>query len=141
MNNEVNPFFVNNSYNKTSMQTIVTPLLRMPQTQSFYAQGTNYLSMYADGRNVARAAGFESDNFNLDIVAFSNSQLFPFGGLAYVGAKGLLLNFFRFEFFSHELGHNFGLNHANLWRTTDGTVIGQGTDRDGEDFYDNGTGQ
>ena len=36
INNAVNPFFVSNSYNKTSLQNpVVTPVVRMPQPQSF----------------------------------------------------------------------------------------------------------
>ena len=29
----------------------------------------------------------------------------------------------------HEFGHNLGLGHANAWKTTDGSVIGDGANR------------
>lgn len=135
MSNEIAPFFANNSYNKVSIQHTVTPVVRLPQTQAHYAQQLN--AMLSDARTAARAVGFETNNFELDIVAFSSSPLFPFAGLGNVGGKGIWANgFFNFPVLSHELGHNFGLHHANLWRTTDGSVIGPGNDRDGEDLFD-----
>src|SRR5206468_10448707 len=36
IDNEVSPFYVSNSYSKTSLQTTVTPVVRMPRQQSFY---------------------------------------------------------------------------------------------------------
>jgi hypothetical protein len=51
--------------------------------------------------------------------------------------RGSVLNgaFFLAEA-AHELGHNYGLLHANLWRTTDGTIIGQGSNVEYGDCYD-----
>ena len=58
----------------------------------------------------------------------SYNQGFPFAGRAAVGARGSTLNgYFNLKVTAHELGHNYGLSHANLWRTTDGTVIGSGS--------------
>jgi hypothetical protein len=126
ISNEVSPFYVNNSYNKTSLQTTVTSVVRLPQPQSYYFDKTGEL--FTDGANAARNAGFDPDNYNLYIVAMSSNQGFSFGGLAYIGAKGTILNgSFGLSITAHELGHNYGLLHANLWRTTDGTVIGTGS--------------
>src|SRR6185503_434030 len=36
INNEVSPFYVNNSFGKTSIEPTITPVVRMPQPQSFY---------------------------------------------------------------------------------------------------------
>lgn len=128
MNNQVSQFYVNNSYGKTSLQATVTPVLRLPQTQAYYAaQGTTFSQILTGARVAARAAGFETDNFNFDIVAFGYVPTLTWSGIANTGGKGAALNgTFNIKVIAHELGHNFGLKHANGWRTTDGTVVGQG---------------
>jgi hypothetical protein len=78
INNEVSPFYVNSSYSKTSQQVVVTPVLRLPQTLAFYGQGTNYRIMRDDARVAARTAGFETNNFNFDIFAFSQTEMVKF---------------------------------------------------------------
>src|SRR5205807_8595472 len=114
------------SYNNTSMQSTVTPVVRMPQIQSFYFNDFNDLKK--DAENAAQSAGFDPNNYNLDLFAMSYNQGFPYGGIANVGTRGAATNgSFSFKVPAHELGHNYGLWHANLWRTTDGTVIGSGS--------------
>jgi hypothetical protein len=133
---DVNPFFVSNSYGKTSFQSVtVTPVVRLTHNSNYYDE--EHLSeMMTEARSAARTAGFETDDYNLDIIASVNTGI-PFAGLGAIGGKGLLaLGYFNSGVFSHELGHNYGLSHANLWRTVDNTVIGQGNDVDGGDFYD-----
>lgn len=135
--NEVSPFYVSSSYNKTSQQVTVTPVVRLPQPLTYYEQGTNYGIMLTDARNAARAVGFETNNFDLDIVAFSYSQNMNWAGRGFLGGKGTWLNgYFDLRVTAHELGHNYGLHHANLWRTTDGTVIGAGNDVEYGDSFD-----
>ena len=126
MDTQVSPFFVNSSYNKTSMQTTVTPVVRMPQPQSYYFNNVNVL--FTDAENAARGAGYEINNFNLDIIAMSKNQGFSYGAVGRIGGRGAALNGqWNWDGAAHELGHNYGLLHANLWRTTDGTVIGNGS--------------
>ncbi len=136
---EVNPFYVNNSYNKTSLQTTVTTLLRMPQTRSYYTQGENYNQLLADARTAAAAAGanYNPANFSFDMVGFTTSDL-SFQGLGFIGLKGALLNgAFSAPEISHELGHNYGLFHANSWRAYDGSITGvQGNHIEYGDCFD-----
>ena len=123
--NEVSPFYVSNSNNQTSLETTVTPVIRMPQPQSFYFSDPGLLISHAE--NAARTAGFDPNNFNFDVFAMSYNQGFGYGGVAYVGFRGAALNgAFNLRVTAHELGHNYGLLHANLWRTTDGSIIGSG---------------
>ncbi|MBA2736966.1 MAG: hypothetical protein H0U50_09305, partial [Pyrinomonadaceae bacterium] len=138
MNSTVNQFFVNNSYNKTSMQATATQVVvRMPQPASYYGSGSNYYSMFNDARVAAREAGYETNNYNLDIIMFSQISSIPWAGLAGVGAKGNLINgAFVLQVVGHEVGHNYGLQHANLWKTTDGTAIGAGSSVEYGDCYD-----
>ena len=73
----------------------------------------------------------------MDIVAFSYTSNIGWLGLAGVGGKGNLLNgAFFFQEAAHELGHNYGLLHANLWRSTDRNPIGQGSNVEYGDCYD-----
>ncbi len=141
-NNEVNPFYVNNSYNKTSIKATATSLVRLPQPLTYYTerfrQGDSFEAMIADARNAARIAGYNPEPFSFDVVAFSYTRLIDdVVGISTIGGKGSILNgaFFLPEA-AHELGHNYGLLHANLWRTTDGTIIGQGRNVEYGDCYD-----
>ena len=137
IDNSVNSFYQNNSYNKTSMSATVTPVVRVPQNQSFYTQGTNYNALLIDARNAARAAGFDTNNYSLDLITFSYTSGYGWAGIAAVGGKGAMLNgAFSLSVTAHELGHNYGLLHANLWRTTDGTPIGAGSNVEYGDCYD-----
>ncbi len=138
LNNDVNGFYVANSYNKTSMQATVTPVVRLPQTFAYYSQGSNYNVMLTDARVAARAAGYETNNYNLDLVTFSYTPNIGWAGIAAIGAKSAMLNgAFYLPETAHELGHNYGLLHANLWRTADGTSIGAGSNVEYGDCYDN----
>ena len=131
----VNTFYFNNSYKKTSLRTTVTPVVRMPQPQSVYTRDNLGLLVF-EARNAARAAGFETNEYELDMVAFSQSGLLNFSGISPLANKGALINGnFTFKVVTHELGHAYGLLHANLWRTDDGTVTGSGANVEyGDDF-------
>ena len=134
MNNEVNPFYLNSSYNKTSLVTTVTPLLRMPQPQSSYSAN----ALLSDAYAVARAAGYDVNNYNLDVTMFAYTSRFGWAGLASVGGRGNLINgAWQIEVVAHELGHNYGLLHANQWRSSDTTSpIGSGSNVEYGDCYD-----
>lgn len=138
INTECNNFYKTNSYNKTSLIGTVTPtVLRMPQVSTFYTTGTNYTQLMTDARAAAKAAGYDTVNYDLDIVAFKHLAGYNWAGLGYIGGKGTWLNgYFSLRETSHELGHNFGLYHANLWKTTNGTVIGTGKTEEYGDPYD-----
>jgi hypothetical protein len=135
INNQVSPFYVSNSLNQTSLQPTVTSVVRMPQSQIFYF--TNFSALKTDAENAARSAGFDPDNFNLDLFAMSYNPGFGYGGIAFVGARGAALNgAFDLRVTAHELGHNYGLLHANLWRTTDGSTIGPGSNVEYGNWFD-----
>ena len=117
--NEVNAFYAEGSYDVTSLTTTVTPLVTVPQTKAWY--GTNDYgegALLDDAREAARQAGYVTANYDLDIVSFTSVPTFTFGGLAYVGGKGVWLQSFSAGVTAHELGHNYGLMHANLWDTS-----------------------
>jgi hypothetical protein len=135
INNQVSPFYVSNSLGQTSLQPTVTPVVRMPQPQTFYFN--NFGTLRTDAENASRSAGFDPNNFNLELFAMSYNPGFGYGGIAFVGARGAALNgFFDLRVTAHELGHNYGLLHANLWRTTDSSTIGPGSNVEYGNWFD-----
>ncbi|HEY0376771.1 MAG TPA: hypothetical protein VGC87_07430 [Pyrinomonadaceae bacterium] len=142
VNTECNNFYKNNSYNKTSVTTTVTPVLRMPQTAAWYGTGNNIYQLLTDARAAAKSKGFDTANFTLDVAAFRYISTLWWAGYAWIGAKGAWLNgYFDLRVTAHELGHNYGLYHANFWHTTDGTVTGTGSSEEyGNPFDQMGIG-
>ena len=123
----VNTWFVENSYDTTQITPTVTPLLMLPQTKGWYSvQGTGRL--LTDSREAARLqAGLDTDNFHWDIVRHGSVPGFNYGGLAYVHGKGTWLQSSGTGVTCHELGHNYGLWHANFWTASGDSIIGPGT--------------
>jgi len=114
----VNQFFVDGSYNTLSLATTVAPLVTVPHTKAYYGSTSGGFSpLQNDAREAAKAAGFYYLDYDLDIISFTTVPNFSFGGLAYVGARGVWLQSYGVGVTAHELGHNLGLFHANLWDT------------------------
>ncbi|MEW6157358.1 MAG: Calx-beta domain-containing protein [Verrucomicrobiota bacterium] len=114
---DVNQFFVDNSYRSTAIITTVAALVTLPQTKLWYsAFGEDALQR--DARAVTKAAGYDYLNYDLDMVIHTSVPGFDWGGLAYVGARGVWLQTGAAGVICHELGHNYGLLHANYWDTT-----------------------
>jgi hypothetical protein len=129
----VNDFFVENSFGAMSLSSMVTPLLTLPYPAAWYGANRADMALLADARQAAVAAGYDPAGYNLDCVHFRLNQL---GNQAYVGAKGVWLQTTVPGLFCHELGHNFGLWHANAWVTSDGTVIGSGHNQEYGNVFD-----
>jgi hypothetical protein len=132
---DVSTFYEQTSYDQTLLRATVTPVIRMPRTAAEYRTiGDGQL--LTDARNTARAAGFDTALFELDLVAFP--RVFDgYSGKARVGGKGIWLNgSFGASVTAHELGHNYGVHHANWWQTTDGTVIGSGSNVEYGNVFD-----
>lgn len=117
-------FYVEQSFGRTSFKQIgdgskITPTLRMPQTAKYYGANDAALLM-TDARAAATKAGFPQSSFDWDLICFGNVPGYTFAGLGYVGGRGCWI---RAAFDTaggvpaHELGHNYGLNHANFWDT------------------------
>lgn len=135
MDGAVNIYYQDSSYDKTSLVTTVTPTMRLPRTAASYeANGDG--AILTDAQAVAKAAGFDSATFDRFIVAFPKLS-FGYSGKARVGRAGIWLNgSFGSGVTSHELGHNYGVHHANLWQTTDGSVIGPGANVEYGNVFD-----
>lgn len=103
-----------------------TPTLRLPNGHASY---TNLGTMLSAARSAAAAAGFPHTNYTHEVVVTGDKPDVGFGGVAYVGARGAWLanGQWNLGVCSHEVGHNFGLNHSGFWDTDDGTTIGSGS--------------
>src|SRR5262245_33055504 len=109
---DVARFFRDNSYGQLQVESVITPLLTLPRTWEDYASDPGReAALREDALGTALAAGFDPDGFDLDIVL--NTRLF--GPRARIGARGCWLRSPQADTAIHELGHNLGLHHANLW--------------------------
>lgn len=132
----------------------VTPVYLLPQTASYYAVGDGDDSydadMHDDARALATAGGFDLNTYDRIGVVFSNlgsgasntnpiaGSLINYGGRANVQGKNFWINgWYNFGTLTHELGHTYGLLHANLWQVSDGNpVSAAGTSTEYGDPFD-----
>lgn len=121
----------------------VTPVLRMPDTAASYATTNNNSKLHSDARAAAQAQGYAVSSYDRVGVVFSRlstiagSQI-TYGGLGNViGANFWINGWFDFRVVAHEIGHNYGLPHSNLWQVSDGNPISpSGTDLEYGDVFD-----
>jgi hypothetical protein len=142
---DVNAFYQQSSYGKTSVSLKagdVTPVYTLPKTAAYYAVNDLSDTLHVDAQHLAAAGGYNLDDYDRIAVIFSSLSRIRFskityGALANVAGNRLWFNG-RFDFgaLAHELGHTYGLHHANLWRTTDASVIGRGSSVEYGDPFD-----
>src|SRR5262249_22002456 len=103
--------------------TVSSQLYRLPQTAAYYA--TQYASpeLYNDATGAAQS-DYSLANYDKVLVLFSALNRFPgsqwqdIDGLCQIGTSNVWVNGeFDFGVVAHELGHTFGLYHANFWQT------------------------
>ena len=132
---QANSWYAAHSYGTTSFTTAVTPLLILPQTKTWYSQHS-LNALRSDALIAALAAGFDSANFDLDIVRNNSLPGSSFSGTSNVGEKGLWLQSSSLGVVVHELGHNYGLDHANLWAAIGDSIIGPGNNHEYGNVFD-----
>ncbi len=127
-------FYRENSYGSLNMTSTVTPLLTLPQSESYYlSAGWDVASN--DAHTAAANAGYNYANYNLDVVCWvGGPSVQGASGWANVGTRGCWCR--NMGTIVHELGHNMGLWHANAWATNDGSVIGSGSNLEYGNCFD-----
>ena len=143
MLNGIAAFYLEQSFGKTTFRalgagSVMTTTLRMPKTAAVYGAADPSI-LRTDARNAARTAGVNLALFDFDLICVGAVPGFNWAGLGYVGAPG---SWIRASFdatggvSSHELGHNFGLNHANAWDTGGQSILGAGSNVEYGDSFD-----
>lgn len=111
----------------------VTPVYRLPKTAAYYAQGDgsiSYSGQIKTDANAIAAANYDFSQYARVGVVCSNLSLITnsrmgFAGVAEINGPNFLINgFFNFGVVAHEIGHTFGLYHANRWKPQDGSTVG-----------------
>ena len=128
-------FFQSQSYGLASFNSTITPLLQLPESKAFYG-GEPPIRLLQDAREVASDAGFDTDGYDLDVVRFNPVPGWSFSGTSSVGQKNLWLQHPSLGVLVHELGHNLGMEHADLWSTVDGSATGPGNNGLYGDVFD-----
>ena len=126
--NKVCNFYLEASFGKTAIIPTVSPLLMLPFGKLYY-MSAGPGALLEDARTVSKQAGLDTAAFDLDVVSFTPvpGKSFNFGGLGAVGGKGTWVQFTGPGVLAHELGHNYGLLHANFWDTRRNTPLPTGT--------------
>lgn len=140
----LNAFYREQSYNRTGFAplgpngSVLTPTLRLPNTAGYYG-ARDAAEVRTAARAAATAAGFNLANYSFDLTCFGSVPGFAWAGLGYVGAPG---SWIRAAYdtaggvIAHELGHNYGLFHANFWDTGGESIIGSGSNVEYGDSFD-----
>jgi len=103
-----NRYFNEGSYGTVWWETTITPVIRLPERKNYYGENPN--ALLGDARVGAEALGYFRIDYDEMYVLCNSLVQYDFGGLSsgiLNGSPGAL---------SHELGHNFGLPHANFWQ-------------------------
>lgn len=117
---QVNEFFSGHSKGLCSTRATITPLLEMPSPTSSYFftnSTTGQLNWHGyillnDAREAAHAAGFDAAKYDTFLVRFNAPLVQSFGNIGYPGTWMVSSHPATTI---HEIGHNFGLHHANSW--------------------------
>lgn len=134
----VRSFYQENSFRKTDILLApsvaddspdVTAVLRMPTTATSYATAGDNALLHLDARSLATAAGFNLNAYDRIAVVFSylgdiSGSKITYGGLGSIIGPNLWVNgAFDLRVVAHELGHNHGLHHSNLWQVSDANPV------------------
>lgn len=117
----VTSFYFEASFGKVQLvPTYVPGVLRLPRNGENYTNA--FSTLLSDAETVARAAGYDVDDYDHYVVLTDENSSginFSYAGKAWIGSPGchLVEPNYTLRTAGHELGHNFGLRHANYWRT------------------------
>ena len=141
MMRDVSDYYATNSYGRLTLLTTVTPPVKLPHTENWYIQRDTSNGGDIDGEGVsmahareeAKKLGFDFTNFDCTVMRH-NGGPGSYGGLG--GGSTVWIRGDSAALTAHEVGHAFGLLHANFWDTAGTSAIGAGTNQEYGDSYD-----
>jgi hypothetical protein len=143
---QVADFYQTQSFGRLTLVATVTPPVKLPRNQAWY-KGKDTIDGFVkevDGLNAemthakeaARAAGYDWQDYHCFVVRANGGARAPtsFGS---IGAGQVWMRNDSVSTVAHEVGHAFGLLHANFWLTNGASVAGPGGNEEYGDIYDN----
>jgi hypothetical protein len=145
MDTVLRPKYYNCSYGNTDLESTETPIVhRLPHDAGYYATSNNIWTLIQNDATPLAAANYDLAAY--DRIAFSFPSLKDVPGStvramshAQIGGKYMWLNGGGFAFYTvaHELGHTYGLDHANRWKVSDGNPVSpKGSSQEYGDKFD-----
>ncbi|MGC4016590.1 MAG: Calx-beta domain-containing protein [Luteolibacter sp.] len=143
---DIADYYNKSSFGKLTIATTVTPCVTMPHDGQWYqandsANGgtVDCLGLtHTDARAAAKAIGFDPANYDCIVVlqSYAYGVSRGAGGWGTVGGNSVWIYSSTWrEVVAHEMGHTFGLAHANFWDSDGVNGIGYGANQEyGDDF-------
>lgn len=138
---DVAEFYAKASFGRISLVGAVSPPVKLPHNEAWYVNrdtsnggdisGTSVEHLHA--REEARKLGFDANDYDC-VVVRHNGGPGSYGGLA--GGSSVWARDNTLRVWAHEIGHTFGLAHANFWDTAGTSAIGAGTNQEYGHDYD-----
>jgi regulation of enolase protein 1 (concanavalin A-like superfamily) len=132
---EVGDHYAKASYGKLTLVSAVTPPVKLPHNEAWYIQKDSSNGgpidglgkEHADARAAARAIGFDDEEYDCIVVRLKGGAR-PAGGWG--GGRSVWIYGDGASVTAHEVGHSFGLAHANFWDTAGTSAIGSGANEE-----------
>lgn len=134
-------YYSKSSFGKLTTQTTVTPHVKLPKNEAWYVQRDTSNGGDIDGlslemahaREEARKLGFDYNDYDVTVLRLIGGAR-PTGGWG--GGGNVWVYGDSVGVTAHEIGHTFGLSHANFWDTAGTSSIGPGANAEYGDSYD-----
>ncbi|MBI5772147.1 MAG: hypothetical protein HZA89_00205, partial [Verrucomicrobia bacterium] len=141
---DVADFYFAQSFGRLTLLPTVTPPVKLPHDAIWYLQkdlddgqtkeidGQGLIHNHA--REEARKLGYDANDYDCIIVRLTGG---PGGNVSLGGGSSVWLYGDSVSTAAHEIGHAFGLAHANFWDTGGTSTIGPGGNSEYGDIFDN----
>ncbi|HEY0551387.1 MAG TPA: hypothetical protein VGF13_17415, partial [Verrucomicrobiae bacterium] len=141
MMRDVGDHYAKASYGKLSLLSTVTPRIILPHDEAWYIAKDSSNGGPIDGlglehshaRAEARKLGFDDEEYDCVVVRLRGG---PRTAGGWGGGKSVWIYGDGVDVTAHEIGHVFGLAHANYWDTSGTSAIGIGANQEYGGHFD-----